>query len=312
MNGQLAQSETAQLFRSVRAARPWVRARSARMETPPVAGCVLMKPGNDDPPVFMIPGASGSILQLAPIATAMTAPMSVYAIQPRGMAEGETPCRHIAEMAEYAIGVMRAVRNEGPYLLVGYSAGGLVALEMAQQLTASGHEVPLVVLLDTYPSREIWPLSCHLEILARQAVKALWTLRRCPLRQAADEVARRVRSLLLYLTASGLRLVEPPPLIAEGCDEASRRVHVATFNAGEAYRPSRYEGKVVYLQPEEIPNLEPKAPQRVWGKILPGLVIRRVPGSHLGLLDTGAAATAMEIGRDLAADSLTRKSAGRR
>jgi acetoacetyl-CoA synthetase len=301
MSGELVLNDTALLFRSVRAARSWVRAGgTAAADSPAAVGCVTMKPGNDEPPVFMIPGAAGSVLQLAPIAAAMTVPMPVYAIKPRGMAEGELPFERLEEMAEYAIGAMRAMRPEGPYWLVGYSAGGLIALDMARQLAAAGQQVPLVVLLDTYPSREIWPLGCHLEILVRQSLKAMWSLRRCGWREAVDEARRRVRSLLLYLTASGVRLVTPPPLAAEGSDAASRRVHTATYKAGEAYRPSRYTGKVAFLQPEEVPNLEPRAPQLVWGQFLSDLTIRRVAGSHLGMVGAGAAATAAEIGRCLA------------
>ena len=159
MSDQLAPNATAQLFRSVRAARAWVQAGTADSKSSPVPGCVTMKPGNDEPPVFMLPGAAGSILQIAPLAAAMTVPAPVYAIKPRGMEQGETPCQDLAEMAEHAIGVIKGVRPSGPYLLVGYSAGGLVALEMARQLSTAGHDVPLVVLLDTYPSREIWPLA---------------------------------------------------------------------------------------------------------------------------------------------------------
>jgi acetoacetyl-CoA synthetase len=301
MTDPSAQTDTAQLFRSVRAARSWLRTGVAGVVAPSVAGCTLMKPGNDEPPVFMIPGAPGSILQLGPIAAAMTIAAPVYAIRPRGMAESELPFEHLDQMAGYAIGLMRAVRPQGPYLLVGYSAGGLIALEMAQQLSADGHAVPVVVLLDTYPSRAVWPLACHLDILARQALKAVWSLRKCTLRQVAGDVGRRLRSLGHYLTASGLKLVEPPPLVAEGTDAASRRVHVATYNAGEAYRPRAYGGKVVFLQPEETPGLEPRKPRQVWGRFLGDLVIRRVPGSHLKMVDEGAAVTAAEIGPCVAA-----------
>lgn len=298
MSDQLAPTQsTAQLFRSVRAARAWVQSGIAKLEGSPVGGCVALKPGSGGPPVFMLPGAAGSILQIAPLAAAMTVPAPVYAIKPRGLEQGETPCADLVEMAAYAIGVMTQMQPEGPYLLVGYSAGGLVALEAARQLAAAGREVPLLVLLDTYPSRETWPFWCHVEILVRQAFRALWTLRQLTPRQAADDVARRLRSLLLYLTASGLKVATPPPLVAEGSDAASRRVHMATYNAGEAYRPLPYAGKVVFVQPEFIPNLEPRAPRGVWGQFLSDLVIRRVPGSHLGMLDEGATAAAAEISR---------------
>lgn len=299
MSDQLTQNDTARLFRSVRAARSWVQKGIARLEGMPVPGCVTLKPGSGGPPVFMLPGAAGSILQIAPLASAMTIPAPVYAIKPRGMERGETPCEDLAEMARHAIGVMRRVRPAGPYFLIGYSAGGLVALEVARQLAAAGAAVPLVVLLDTYPSRETWPLSCHLEILARQSLRALGAIGRMDWRQASDDVARRLRSLLHYLAASGLRLVTPPPVAAEGSDAASRRVHLATCTAGEAYRPSRYTGKVVFIQPAFVPNLEPRMPRRVWGRFLSDLVIRRVPGSHLGMLDEGAVAAAAEISRCL-------------
>jgi len=299
MSDQLTQPDTAQLFRSVRAARSWMQNGIAKLEATPAPGCVTLKPGIGTPPVFMLPGAAGSILQIAPLAGAMTVPMPVYAIKPRGMERGETPCENLAEMAEHAIGVIKRVRPQGPYLLIGYSAGGLVALEVARQLSAAGDDVRLVVLLDTYPSRETWPLLCHLEILARQSLRAMRAIGRMALRQAVDDVARRLRSLLQYLAASGLRLVTPPAVIAEGSDAASRRVHLATYNAGEAYRPSRYAGRVVFIQPEFVPNLEPRAPHRVWSRFLSDLAIRRVPGSHLGMLDEGAVAAAAEISRCL-------------
>lgn len=300
MSGHAAPADTAQLFRSVRAARAWVQAGIAKLETSPVAGCVTMKPGSGGPPVFMLPGAAGSILQIAPLAAAIAVPAPVYAVKPRGLEPGETPCDSLAAMAEHAVGVMTKLQPEGPFLLIGYSAGGLVALETARLLATAGRDVPLVVLLDTYPSRETWPFACHVEIIVRQAFRALWTLRRLTLRQAFGDVARRLRSLLLYLTASGLRLVAPPALVAEGSDAASRRVHLATYQAGEAYRPLPYAGRVVFMQPEFIPNLEPRAPRRVWDQFLSDLVIRRVPGSHLGMLDEGAAAAAAEISRCLA------------
>jgi thioesterase domain-containing protein len=52
-------------------------------------------------------------------------------------------------MAAYYIDAMRAVQAEGPYLLGGWSMGGVVAFEMAQQLHAQGQRAALLALLDT-------------------------------------------------------------------------------------------------------------------------------------------------------------------
>lgn len=300
MTDQLAAPTTAQLFRSVRAARAWVQSGIAKLQGSPIPGCVTMKPGAGGPPVFMLPGAAGSILQIAPMASALEIPAPVYAVKPRGLEPGEMPCETLAEMADHAMSVMTKAWPEGPFLIVGYSAGGLVALETARRLATAGREVKMLMLLDTYPSRETWPFTCHVEIIVRQAFRALWAVSRMSFRQAMADAIRRLRSLLLYLTAAGLRVATPPPLVAEGSDAASRRVHAATYAAGEAYRPLPYAGKVVFMQPEFVPNLEPRAPRRVWGRFLSDLTIRRVPGSHLGMLDEGAAAAAAEISRCLA------------
>lgn len=294
-HGPSPQEAAARLFRSVRAGRSWLRAQGAAVASPSGA-LVTMKPGQNGPPLLMIPGAPGSILQLGPLAAAMPAPIPVYAIKPRGLDGGEEPCETIREMAEYAIAALQALRPAGPYLLMGYSAGGLVALEVAQSLVAAGHAVPLVVLIDTYPGRRVWPLRCHADVLGRQAFRALWALTGYSPAAARREVQRRLRSLRDYLAASGVAKLPPAPVAVEGTSVASRRVYLATYNAGEAYRPSRYDGKVLFVQPDEVPNLEPRSPHQVWRRFLGDLEVCRIDGTtHLGIVETGVAATAAAV-----------------
>src|SRR5262249_18700070 len=129
MSAQSAQEGTARLFRSVRAGREWLRAGGGTAAAPQAKrGCIMMKPGTDAPPVFLIPGAPGSILQLGPVAAAMAVPQAIFAIPPRGLEEDETPCTTLGEMAGHSIARIKAIRPQGPYVLVGYSAGGLIAI----------------------------------------------------------------------------------------------------------------------------------------------------------------------------------------
>ncbi len=55
----------------------------------------------------------------------------------------------VEEIAEHCIQRLRAERSAGPYILGGYCFFGAVALEMARQLQKKGHEVPLLVMVDT-------------------------------------------------------------------------------------------------------------------------------------------------------------------
>ncbi|MGA7648059.1 MAG: alpha/beta fold hydrolase, partial [Terriglobales bacterium] len=72
-----------------------------------------------------------------------------YGLQARGLEEGQTPHLRIEDMAAYYIDALRTVQPRGPYLLGGWSMGGVVALEMAQQFHAQGQRVALLALLDT-------------------------------------------------------------------------------------------------------------------------------------------------------------------
>jgi thioesterase domain-containing protein len=284
---------TARLFRSVRAGRAWVRGHQAAAPSAHPA-CVTMKPGSGSPAVFMFPGAPGSAFQLGPIVSALHIPMAVYAIKPRGFDDGQMPYTTIPEMAEYSIAAIRAVQPRGPYLLAGYSAGGLLALEAAQQLSAAGEEVPLVVLLDTLLGRPSWPLDCHADILWRGIVRYVRSLRRGG---AAKGTGKRwpLATLYRYLGESGVKGIPAPPVTPEGISPESQRVHVATYNAGEAYKPRRYAGKVLYVLPTELENLQPSSPRRMWRRYLPALEVRRVPGSHMGMVDDGAEGVAAAI-----------------
>ena len=55
----------------------------------------------------------------------------------------------IEAMATQYVEAIRTVHPNGPYQLAGYSGGGLIAMEMAQQLKKDGAQVSLVAMIDT-------------------------------------------------------------------------------------------------------------------------------------------------------------------
>src|SRR5262249_16383511 len=72
-----------------------------------------------------------------------------YGIRSRGL-HGETDLpTTLEDMAAEYVAAIRHAQPEGPYHLGGWSVGGVVALEMAQQLLAMGENVALLALLDT-------------------------------------------------------------------------------------------------------------------------------------------------------------------
>src|SRR5205085_10283071 len=70
------------------------------------------------------------------------------------------PFARIEDMAAHYVDCMLRVQPSGPYVIAGYSFGGLVALEMARRVAASGQRVEELMLFDTYPpSPEIYAMT---------------------------------------------------------------------------------------------------------------------------------------------------------
>jgi len=75
----------------------------------------------------------------------------LYALQSTAL-RGDTPLpASIGQLAEEYLPRIRAVRPDGPYALLGWSFGGLLAYELAVRLRQDGQPVALLAVLDTFP-----------------------------------------------------------------------------------------------------------------------------------------------------------------
>lgn len=112
---------------------------------------VPMHQGEGGPrrPFFLVAGMFGNVLNLRHLAHLLGADRPFYGLQARGLYGEQEPHRTIPEAARDYIEEIKQVQAEGPYILGGFSGGGIIALEIAQQLQAAGDEVLMLVMLDT-------------------------------------------------------------------------------------------------------------------------------------------------------------------
>jgi amino acid adenylation domain-containing protein len=115
----------------------------------PCSSLVAIQPGGNRRPLFLIHPAGGHVFPYVHLAHHLGSDQPCYGLQARGLEEGQEPHKQIEEMAAYYINAMRTVQADGPYLLGGWSMGGMVAYEMAQQLNALGQRTAMLALLDT-------------------------------------------------------------------------------------------------------------------------------------------------------------------
>ncbi len=194
--------------------------------------------GSGRTPFFICAGMFGNILNLRHLAMQAGQDRPVYGLQARGLYGGEAPHETFEEMARDYIREVRAVQPEGPYLLGGFSGGGLVAYEMAQQLTAAGETVAMLVMLDTP-----FPEDPRLSFRDRMTTR-LQDMKR---EGAFTFLSRWVRWRLEW----ELNRRRRQPAVAASPDQFhSAEIEAAFLRALWRYAPQPYDGDTVLLRPK--------------------------------------------------------------
>ncbi len=100
-----------------------------------------------EPPLFAVAGAWGYAIRLLAIGRNLRCGVPFHALQPPRMywPDGTT----LVAMAAHYVDEILQVRPGGPHRLFGTSFGGLMAFEIALQLKARGHAVPLLAMVDS-------------------------------------------------------------------------------------------------------------------------------------------------------------------
>jgi thioesterase domain-containing protein len=100
-------------------------------------------------PFFCVHPGSGEAGCFAEAAGRVDPDRPFFALQAPGI-DGEcTPLEDLCALARGYVGEVRRAQPHGPYLLGGWSLGGMVALEMARELRQQGEEVALLAMFDT-------------------------------------------------------------------------------------------------------------------------------------------------------------------
>jgi len=244
---------------------------------------VQLKTGSEKPPILIAHGLGGRA-SFSELAKHIRTGHPIYGIQAKGVDGLEEPFARIEDMAAFYLEALNELQSQGPYILIGYSFGGLVALEMAQRLSAEGKKVALLALVDTYPHPRYFSPGQRLWLFAKRTTGHISEIKRRPMRTTFSRV---VRALKRRLQLAGSHSVHP---IAAGSSRLSFaqttvRVKECDLLTMERYRPRFYPGTIRFVRPAANSYL-PNNPTKVWRKLATELKVETVPGDHLGMIGT--------------------------
>jgi len=251
----------------------------------PTPALVQMKSGEGLPPIVIAHGLSGTI-QVTKLALNVETPRPIYGIQAKGLDGLGEPFDRVENMAEHYMGAIDELCQHGPCILIGYSFGGLVALEIAQCYASKGKPVPMLILLDTYPHPRFMPWKWRASLFARRMLIHAQRVKQLPLRDGISYFvsgAKRKGIGEKALERTTPELVEPPTLAFR--KEARRRVNHYAYRAYENYRPRYYPGKISFVTTSEK-TFFPGDPFQIWTPLTREFEVETIPGNHLNILTT--------------------------
>ena len=230
------------------------------------------------PPLYCVHPISGSAYAYTALGRLLASDQPVYGFESPGFEDGRTPLTSLEALSAEYIKVLRRAGSSGSYLLLGWSMGGAIAFDMAQRLSASGADVPMLVLIDTaVPVRMELPVQKAM--LRRFVIDMMGVSGTSPpgldgiFREFRDDVAPAA----VFEVLEGSRLL-PPEIDAEFLQDRYSvfRAHIGALFGHDARGP--YRGRVVVIKAAGTPPGSMR-----WSSVADDVEEHVLPGDHYSI-----------------------------
>ena len=239
-----------------------------------------VKDGAEKPPILIAHGLSGTV-QIQKLARNIRTDHPVYGIQAKGIDGKDQPLDRVEDMAAFYLDALEEQFPDDAYILIGYSFGGLIALEMAQRLQEKGKCVARLVLVDTYPHPRFMSPFPRMRLFLRRMRIHVHNMRQMPASEAWSYFLAAVKRRLGLVKA--FHESDPP----RGADQESVliRVNQKAYLAYTRYQPRFYRGTIKFVKTAKK-TFFPAHPATVWKRLAVKLEVEAVPGDHLNIMTT--------------------------
>ncbi|MFL6350223.1 MAG: amino acid adenylation domain-containing protein [Bryobacteraceae bacterium] len=248
---------------------------------------VPIKASGSLPPIFCVHARGSNLVRYHALANLLGPDQPFYGLQSTGIQGKKGGHVRIEDMAAEYIEAIRTIQPEGPYNLAGWSFGGTVAFEMAQQLVAKGESVGLVGLIDAFfpgqpahfikrtaPGTPLWKFDLYWGEL---------------LFAGRGEHRRRVSGVLSNLTLKAKSILRSASKKVKQdltLTQMLAEIEKANLRAERAYVAKPYPGRVTLFWCSDWSFRVFHDTRLGWSNVArEGLEVHVVPGNHKSMWD---------------------------
>jgi amino acid adenylation domain-containing protein len=236
------------------------------------------------PPFFCVHPAGGDVLCYHGLARLLGADQPFYGLKAAGLDGRHEPHTTIEEMAASYVSAIREFQESGPFLLGGWSFGGVVAFEMARQLERQGREVGGLALFDTAIPQQTERLD-ELGLLVVFAKNLGVRITESSPVTLTDFAGLPRGAQLDYVLERAKAAGSLPGETSDVALERLWRVYASFFHAVGRYRPQSYGGRMLLLRAGAKPQEREQARETNWRPYVEGGIdVEWVGGSHIELV----------------------------
>lgn len=219
-----------------------------------------INPEGNNTPIFIVHGDNSNYI----ISEYLGSDQPVYGYFHPG-SEGEgIHFRSVEEMAASYLEVLLAVCPSGPYYLIGFSFGGVIAFEMAVQLQKAGNKVPFLVIIDSISPLAIEPIERQDNIFKAIRINILRPLRR--------GLKRKIKLLICNFY---VLIKRPIPI-----ERRSYYLWTRYATLTSRYSPAKFDGDILLFRTTGNPFSEKYLG---WGTLANNIRKVEIDGKHLEL-----------------------------
>ena len=272
---------------------------------PPGLPLVSIQPEGKKRPLVCVHPGDGNVFLYHELARQLGKDQPFYGLQALGLDLETSPLTSFQEMAETYLRAVQRRFPEGPYMIAGFCAGGIIAYEMAQQLLSKGEQVLHLLLIDSFTPQayaqrgflqdETMRFMTFIryvgEFLAADMFLPYCRLRGIPMDRGYEAIKRDLRKFspderfnMLYeciqQSGNGSRH------FGRASFQRAHHVYMGIHDGIRGYSVLPYNGSVAVFRAQEAldPNTQISDSSLGWKNYCDHLEVHAIPGNHFTML----------------------------